>query len=79
MKIKCKYCKEIIKGDGKGTFISCECERTAIKETLFYYATYGDNWKEIKDERYNKSIRSTKRGQTFFGINRRYNKKLYSR
>ena len=37
MKIKCKHCNTIVEGDGRGTFIRCECGKCAVDETPFYW------------------------------------------
>lgn len=49
MKIKCKNCNQIIKGDKKGTYISCQCKKCAIDETQYYTRVIGnfDDWEEI--------------------------------
>ena len=36
-KIQCKYCGDILEGDGKGTYIQCSCGKCAIDETPYYY------------------------------------------
>lgn len=51
MKIKCKHCKEIIEGDGKGTYIQCKCGKCAIDETKYYWRIIGniEDFEEIKE------------------------------
>lgn len=53
MKIRCKKCNDIIKGDGKGTYITCKCKAIAIDETPYYVRVIGDleDIEEIKDEK----------------------------
>lgn len=47
MKVLCKKCGDIIKGDGKGTFIQCKCKSCYIDETK-HYCRVGGNPKEIE-------------------------------
>ncbi len=42
MKIKCKKCGDIIKGDGKGSYIVCKCKAIAIDETEYYVRVNGN-------------------------------------
>lgn len=42
MKIKCKKCGDIIKGDGKGSYIVCKCKSIAIDETEHYVRINGN-------------------------------------
>lgn len=52
MKIRCTHCNSIIKGDKKGTYITCKCGKIAIDETLYYVRIIGnkEDFEEIKDE-----------------------------
>jgi hypothetical protein len=57
MKIRCKLCNTVIKGDKKGHMIYCECRKCAIDETPYYARIIGNfedyeniNDKESKDE-----------------------------
>ena len=43
MKIKCKKCGDIIKGDGKGSYIVCKCKAVAIDETKYYVRINGNS------------------------------------
>lgn len=51
-KIKCLECGDILKGDGKGTFMQCSCKSIYIDETE-YYCRVGfkdkEKFKVIKD------------------------------
>lgn len=54
MKIMCKKCKDVIEGDGKGTFVQCSCKSCYIDETPYYCRVGGnlDEMEEIKEEKY---------------------------
>ena len=43
-------CRDVIKGDKKGTFISCSCKKIAIDETKYYTRIIGndEDWEEVK-------------------------------
>lgn len=45
-KIKCLKCGDILKGDGKGTFITCKCKSCYIDETE-HYCRVGGNFENI--------------------------------
>lgn len=47
MKIKCNNCKEIIKGDKKGGYITCKCGLVAIDETPNYCRIIGNDYIEV--------------------------------
>lgn len=47
MRLKCNKCNSIIEGDGKGTYITCECGAIAIDETKHYYKVNG-NFEDFK-------------------------------
>ena len=51
MRIKCKHCNTIIEGDGKGTYITCKCNKCAIDETKYYWRIIGnkEDFEEIGD------------------------------
>lgn len=51
MVIKCKNCGDVIKGDKKGTYITCKCGMVAIDETPYYCRIIGnkDEFEEIED------------------------------
>ena len=36
MKIKCLICGDVLKGDQKGTFMTCSCKNIYIDETEYY-------------------------------------------
>jgi len=50
MKIQCKKCGDIIKGDKRGTFIRCSCKSIAIDETKWYTRLIGntEDYEEVK-------------------------------
>ena len=52
MKIRCKQRNSIVEGDGRGTFIRCECGKCAVDETPFYWRIIGnyEDFEEIKDD-----------------------------
>lgn len=52
VKLLCKKCNDIIEGDGKGTYIQCECKSCAIDETPWYCRFIGNpkNYVEVQEE-----------------------------
>lgn len=53
MKIKCKKCGQIIEGDKKGTYITCNCKSCAIDETKYYCRIIAnkENFEEIVEKK----------------------------
>ena len=52
VKIKCLSCGDIIIGDGKGTYIECNCGKCAVDETKYYCRIIGNqkDWEQIEEE-----------------------------
>lgn len=52
MKIKCKKCGDVLEGDKKGTYISCQCGACAIDETKWYWRIIGneEDFEEVKEK-----------------------------
>lgn len=47
MKIRCKFCGDIIEGDKKGKYITCKCKSCYIDETN-HYCRIGGNFIDIE-------------------------------
>ena len=47
MKIRCKFCNDVIMGDKKGKFIQCKCKSCYIDETE-HYCRIGGNFVDIE-------------------------------
>ena len=47
MKVRCKFCNDVIMGDKKGKFIQCKCKSCYIDETE-HYCRIGGNFVDIE-------------------------------